>query len=162
MERKEFNLRIFFTGLYIIFFATYFIVGLQPVEAVTYEISAELSIPSIDLYSDVTSLRLKERKLETPDEIVGSFRGGDHKTLLIGHSSSVFKNLNKVQLNEVIIYDEDSYVVKDIYIIPKDELYMADLLKAEEEDTIVIMTCAGEDLGDGDATHRLIVTAKKV
>ena len=39
---------------------------------------------------------------------------------------------------------------------------MPKLLSASNEKTIVIMTCAGEDLGKGDATHRLILTAIKL
>ena len=35
-----------------------------------------------------------------------------------------------------------------------------DVLQAESNDTIVLMTCAGQDLGNKDATHRLIITAK--
>ena len=36
---------------------------------------------------------------------------------------------------------------------------MTEILKREEKDTIVIMTCAGELLDGGDATHRFMVTA---
>ena len=36
---------------------------------------------------------------------------------------------------------------------------MDEVLAPTEQNTLVIMTCAGEDLGGGDATHRLIVTA---
>jgi sortase (surface protein transpeptidase) len=38
---------------------------------------------------------------------------------------------------------------------------MKELLKAEDTDTLVLMTCAGELMSNNDATHRLIVTAKK-
>ena len=29
-------------------------------------------------------------------------------------------------------------------------------------DIIIIMTCAGQDLGNGDATHRLVITATRI
>ncbi len=41
----------------------------------------------------------------------------------------------------------------------KSMISMSELLKADDKETIVIMTCAGESLENGDATHRLIVTA---
>ena len=36
---------------------------------------------------------------------------------------------------------------------------MNKILEASDKDTVVLMTCAGKDLGNGDASHRLIVTA---
>jgi sortase (surface protein transpeptidase) len=36
---------------------------------------------------------------------------------------------------------------------------MMDLLKKEDREALVVMTCAGELLGGGEATHRLIVNA---
>ena len=148
-------------GLYMLVFGAYVIWGLQPAEAVkSYEISAELSIPSIDLTSDVTALQLEDHELKTPDTIVGSFSRAENKTLLIGHSSTVFQDLNKVKFGDRIVYNGE-YVVNKIEVLEKNDINMSNLLAAAEEDTIVIMTCAGADLGNGDATHRLIVTAVK-
>ena len=36
---------------------------------------------------------------------------------------------------------------------------MSGILAKASRQTIVVMTCAGQDLGGGDATHRLLVTA---
>lgn len=36
---------------------------------------------------------------------------------------------------------------------------MSTLLTPTSQDTIILMTCAGTDLGNGDASHRLIITA---
>ena len=47
-----------------------------------------------------------------------------------------------------------------ILMHPKAKIDMRDVLQAESNDTIVLMTCAGQDLGNKDATHRLIITAK--
>ena len=83
----------------------------------------------------------------------------ENKTLLIGHSTTVFSELNRVQLKDKIIYDGRDYLVNKIETWKKELINMGRLLKAEEKDTIVLMTCAGELLGEGDATHRLIITA---
>ena len=44
----------------------------------------------------------------------------------------------------------------------KSDIKMSNVLKAEEKDTLVLMTCAGTPVGDKDATHRLIVTAQAI
>ena len=121
--------------------------------------SAELNIPSIGLVSDVTTLELENRELKTPDEIVGSFSRSKNKTLLIGHSSTVFQNLNQIRLNDEIFYNNNKYIVKKITIEEKAAVDMSELLMRADRDTLIIMTCAGTNLGNGDATHRLLVTA---
>ncbi|MBR2840179.1 sortase [Candidatus Saccharibacteria bacterium] len=157
--KKHFEWRYLFVGLYVLFFGIYIIVGLQPVQATNYVKSAELEIPSIGLVSDVAETELKEYKLETPDEIVGSFTKAENKTLLIGHSTTVFQNLDEVKLGDEIIYDGKVYTVKKTVWSVKERVHMGELIKREKEDTLVIMTCAGEMLRNGDATHRLIITA---
>lgn len=159
--KKRLNARAVLIGLYAVVFVVYVIVGLKPAEAVqVYEISAELNIPSIDLVSDVTTLQLENRELKTPDTIVGSFSRAENKTLLIGHSSTVFKDLNKVAFGEKINFDNHIYVVQKIETLEKSEISMSELLKKADKDTLVLMTCAGTNLGNGDATHRLIITAE--
>ena len=157
---KRLNPRYIFIGLYVVAFLIYIVVGLQPAEAVNYQISANLIIPSIDLQSDVTKVKLENHELKTPDKIVGSYSSAENKTLLIGHSSTVFGDLDNTNIGDEIIYDNNRYVINDKYITEKNQIIMSDLLKASDIDTIVIMTCAGEDLGGGDATHRLILIAK--
>ena len=158
--RKHLNLRFVFVGLYLVAFLAFLIYGLQPAEAVeAYEIDAELSIPSITLDADVTKLELEESGLKTPDTIVGSYTRFEGKTLLIGHSTTVFANLKDVKIGDTIEYNEKNYHVQRIDLLVKDKIDMDELLKASEKDTIVIMTCAGELLDGGDATHRLIITA---
>ena len=159
---KRLNPRYIFFGLYFIAFFAYIVVGLQPAEATNYNISTKLVIPSIELDSDVATLKMENHQLSTPDTIVGSYSSSDNKTMLIGHSSTVFNHLNEVSLGDEIIYDDARYVVKEREILPKEDVIMPKLLSASNEKTIVIMTCAGEDLGKGDATHRLILTAIKL
>lgn len=146
-------------SLYVVAFLVYLIYGLQPVEASNYSIDNELYIPGIDLTADVTTLELDGNKLNTPDTIVGSFSMATNKTLLIGHSSTVLGRLHELNLGDIIYYDSNEYKVISIGTLLKDSVNMDKILASEERDTVVLMTCAGEDLGGGDATHRLIVTA---
>ena len=44
-------------------------------------------------------------------------------------------------------------------MLEKADVDMNKMLAPAEKDTLVIMTCAGMDLGNGDATHRLVLTA---
>ena len=67
LRRRRFDFRKIVTLFYVVAFATYLILGFQPTAATHYEISGTLSIPSIGLVSDVTSLELKDHKLATPD-----------------------------------------------------------------------------------------------
>ena len=157
--KKHLDLRYLFVGLYVLLFVAYFVVGLQPADAANYEITANLAIPAIGLGADVTSLELHDGKLDTPDTIVGSFTRAENKTLLIGHSTTVFEHLDSVQNGDVIEYDDRSYMVVSKEVLAKSDVSMMRLLKSESHDTLVLMTCAGELLGNGDATHRLIITA---
>lgn len=161
LKRRHLDAKRVFAGLYALAFAIYIIVGLQPAEAKNYEISAELDIPSIGFSADVTELVLDNGKLDTPDAIVGSYSRAENKTLLIGHSSTVFEKLKDVRLRSEITYNGKTYQVAGIHKMPKSEVNMNELLKKADQDTLVIMTCAGELLDGGDATHRLIVTATK-
>ena len=135
-------------------------IGLSPAEATAQlEISGDLFIPSINLSSDVASLPLEDNRLKTPDEIVGSFSNHKNKTLLIGHSSTIFHDLYKMTIGNLIVYNGHKYMVVNMDILDKQSISMSKILKAETEDTLVLMTCAGEDYGNGDSSHRLILTA---
>lgn len=159
--RRSLDFRKIVAFLYSFCFAVYLIIGFQPVaEATNYEVSSEINIPAINLTADVTTLKLKNRQLETPDTIVGSFKQNENKTLLIGHASTVFVNLDDVTLGNEIVYDDDVYIVSDIQVLIKNNVDMVDVLAPADRPTIVVMTCAGDDLGNGDSTHRLIVTAQ--
>lgn len=157
--RRHLSLKGVFAGLYVLAFVVYIIVGLQPAGATDYVKSAELLIPEIGLVSDVTTLELSDDGLATPDRIVGSYTQAKNKTLLIGHSTAIFQNLNQVKLGNEINYNDKNYKITSIDTIIKNEIDMSELLSAAEKDTIVLMTCAGQLLDHGDATHRLIITA---
>ena len=163
MELKQhLDARWIFVGLYLLAFVIYLVIGLQPADATSYEVSAKLLIPQIGLDTAVTDLTLDEGQLNTPEMIVGSYSKAKNKTLLIGHSSTVFQDLDQIDLGDLINYDGKDYKVKRIDLMRKSQIDMSELLAPAEKDTIVIMTCAGELFQNGDATHRLILTAVKL
>jgi len=157
--KRRLDPRAIFVGLYVLAFAIYIIVGLQPAEAANYAVSAELAIPDIGLNTDVTTLEFDGHQLNTPREIVGSYSRAENKTLLIGHSTTVFQDLDQIQLGNTINYDDKVYRVVAIDMVAKSEVKMSEILAPSEKDTIIIMTCAGQLLDDADATHRLMITA---
>ena len=144
---------------YIGLFCGYLLFGLTPVKATEYEAATNMEISSIGLMADVSLIGIDDGKLATPDSVVGSYSRARNKTFLVGHASGVFQDLSKIEIDDVITYDLVEYIVTKVEILEKSEINMDLLLLPEEKDTIVVMTCAGEMLGGGDATHRLIVTA---
>lgn len=159
---KRLNPKHIFNALYVVAFLVYVVVGLQPAEATNYTIDTKLLIPSISLESDVTKLQLEKNGLNTPDEIVGSFSAEKNKTLLIGHASTVFSHLNEVNVGDIVSYYDKKYSIIDKIVLDKQDIFMADLLESAKTDTLVIMTCAGEMLENGDATQRLLLFAEKL
>ena len=157
--RKSLDFRKIVIVLYFVAFGIYLLVGLAPAEAADLVVATEIEIHAIDLKSDVTMLEMKDHELTTPDDIVGGYTRAKNKTFLVGHSTGVFSRLNQLGVGEEIIYDLVKYTVTKVEILEKSEISMNKLLLPAEKDTIVLMTCAGELLDGGDATHRLIITA---
>lgn len=158
--KSRFDFRSLVILLYVICFAAYLIFGLTPAGAAHYDVFTNIEIPSIGLNSEVTSLSLEDNQLKTPDTIVGSYSRAKNKTLLIGHSGTVFGDLDEVWVGDAIEYNGASYLVKDIVVERKEDISMRELLSEAETDTLVIMTCAGTYLENNDATHRLLITAE--
>ena len=157
--KKRFNTKAFLAVGYVLVAVIYIVIGLQPARAIQYDTYTQIIIPEIELVSDVTKLTLDNNALNTPDTIVGSYSRNQNKTLLIGHSTSVFQNLKEVKMYSEILYNGNRYVVAEIKTMSKSEINMNQILKSEDRETLIIMTCAGELLEDGDATHRLLITA---
>ena len=157
--KRHLDTRFWLVGAYFVALVIYLIVGLHPAGARDYNIVSSLYIPSIALDSDVTSLSLNDNKLDTPDSIVGSFSNAENKTLLIGHSTTVFENLHNIDIGAEIFYNNEVYRVDKIETVLKSNVNMNKILSSTQAKTIKIMTCAGELYGDGDASHRLIITA---
>ena len=151
--------KLFFTCYFVALFI-YIIIGLQPARAATSD--GNLSIPSIKLASATTTLKPNKSELETPDTIAGSYSQSTNKTLIIGHSTTVFQNLHNIQIGDVVFFNRHVFRVTAIETKLKSSIKMSQLLKAEETNTIVIMTCAGDLYENGDASHRLIITAVQI
>ncbi|MBR3264055.1 sortase [Candidatus Saccharibacteria bacterium] len=161
--------------IYLTIFLTYFVaafvfltIGLQPIknsEAV-YASEAEsainvLSIDSISLSAPVKAVMLNGKTLEVPEQIAGAYSVYNNKTLIIGHSSTIFANLKNVKLGEKISYNGKEFTINDIREEKKEDIIMKDILREETTDTVILMTCSGEKIEgtSGDHTHRLIITA---
>jgi len=161
--------------IYLFIFATYFVaafafitIGLQPVkdsEAV-YAVESEtatalLSIDSINLYAPVKPVTLNSKTLEVPEQIAGAYSVHENKTLIMGHSSTIFSGLKSVKTGAEISYNSKIYTITDITEKQKQDIVMKDILKSEEKPTLILMTCSGEKIAGSasDHTHRLIVTA---
>lgn len=157
--KRHLDWRKVFVILYSVVFVVYAVVGLKSAEAAEFDVKTGLYLPSIGLEANVTEMELKERKLNTPETIVGSFSENTNKTLLVGHSSTVFHDLDKLSIDDELVYQGRLYRVTAREVRAKSEISMVKLLEAEKIDTLVLMTCAGEDLGGGDASHRLIIEA---
>ena len=163
MFKKLASPRAIFVSVYAVFLAVYIIVGLQPVSATsTTQIINTLLIPSIDLKTNVTKLALKDKELQIPDDIVGEFHTSKKNHLLLGHSTTIFKNLENLDVGDTIYYGDNRYIVSSEEIKDKDQVNMKELLKNTGAEKITLMTCAGELLENQDATRRLIITAEKV
>lgn len=134
----------------------------EPAEALQYQISGYLNIPSINLDTDVTTLELKDGKLDTPATIVGSYSRHKNTTLLIGHSNSVFTGLKNIKIGDEVNYNGSTFKIYKSQIITKDAIDMKSLLSESKNETIVLMTCFGQMYADGDASHRLIIFASLI
>ena len=161
--------------IYRFIFATYFVaafafiaIGLQPVKnseavyaAESETATALLSIDSINLYAPVKPVTLNGKTLEVPEQIAGAYSVHENKTLIMGHSSTIFSGLKSVKTGAEISYNSKIYTITDITEKQKQDIVMKDILKSEEKPTLILMTCSGEKIAGSasDHTHRLIVTA---
>ena len=158
-------------------FCAYFIaafafltIGMQPVKdpSTVYATETEnatgtLTIPNINLNTPVKPINLNGNDLDVPEQIAGSYSVHNNKTLIVGHSSTVFNNLHQLAIDDTIEYAAKSYRITKIEEKSKTAISMKEILKPEETDTLVLMTCSGEQIdgSNGDHTHRLIITATK-
>lgn len=162
--KRGFDYRIIFTAIYIVVAFACFAHGLKPAGATRHENFSYLGIPSVGLLSGVESLHLDNNTLRTPDLDVGSYtKKNSNRTLLLGHSTTVFRGLKDILLGQYIIYNGGVYRINSISLSKKSEINMNKLLSNDGSgiDTLVVMTCAGELYENGDASHRLILTAIK-
>lgn len=152
-------IKVFLAGFFLIMIPVFFYLGCQTTnytEALSYD---TLTIDGINLDTPVAPLQLEDHQLIAPAKIAGSYSQNPNRTLIIGHSSSVFRQLSDINLGTTLTYANQTYTVTQIETLPKAEISMQSILATSETKTIIIMTCAGEPLPHQDATHRLIVTA---
>lgn len=152
-------IRVFTAGFFLIMLPIYLYIGFQPVastEALSYP---ELNIASISLSTPVKPITLTDHQLVAPDTIAGVYEANPGKSFIIGHSSTVFRDLGQVHVNDTFTYGDKTYRVITTDVIEKSAISMQEILAPTTTDTVIIMTCAGEPLPGQDATHRLIVTA---
>lgn len=121
--------------------------------------SDQLIISGINLNTAVENVELKGNELTSPENIAGAYNAARNKTLLIGHSTTVFKNLDQIDGDMIIEYRNKDYKITEMVLMKKEDISMFDLTRPAEEDTIILMTCAGKETSDKDFTHRLIITA---
>ena len=119
--RHSFDVKKCILCAYFVTFLAYLIIGFVPAGATDYIVSARISIPAINLLSDVTTLEKDGRTLHTPDTIVGSYSESENKTLLIGHSSTVFKNLDEAEVGDAIWYNGHGYQIVEADTLLKSE-----------------------------------------
>jgi|GEM_PF-5131495 len=157
------TLKVAFLSGYVAVVAVLFVTGIVPVVTgpswVDAASSEELIIDSIGLETVVEEVELKNRVLDVPEKVAGSYTQARNKMFIFGHSSTVFQNLSDVMAGSEIEYGGKIYEITEKEVTEKSEINMDEILETEKVDTIVLMTCAGTPITDTDYTHRLIVTA---
>lgn len=152
-------IRVFTAGFFLITLPIYIFIGMQPAMSINTEGMPVLKIADLNLETPVQPLSLENQELIAPANIAGSYSNHTNKTLIIGHSSTIFKTLNQVEVGDALDYDGQTFIIIGADTLEKSEISMNEILAPAAENTIIIMTCAGKSLPHQDATHRLIVTA---
>ena len=168
-KRTAHRFKIGLLIFYLIAIPAFIIVGLQPSDTSAEVRASEvaqaeeyLEIRSIGLSTPVIRVHLVRNTLNAPEYLAGAYHSYENKTLLIGHSMTIFGNLHNIAVGDEIDYEDGTYLVTEMREEEKADIKMSEILKNEDEPTLILMTCAGEPLGGMDFSHRLIVTAKKV
>ena len=159
VRRSSFG--IVWVAFYVATVLSYFAAGAHlSASATSYDIIGTLTIPSAGVSSQVATVEIEDSTLEAPGEIIGSYSRYAGKTFLFAHSTTAFKNLHLANVGDTLYYAGRAYTIVNIETKAKADISMTDILSATDTDTLILMTCSGEDLGGGDFTHRLIVTAQ--
>lgn len=155
------RLRLGFLAAYIFGIGIYLYYGLQP-----YRVDASapirLVVPSINLSTPVDNVTKTGHSLDVPEFIAGAYSENTNKTLLIGHSNTVFERLSDLKIGQRLTFDDQSYQITRIITAAKANISMPDILSPVSTPTVILMTCTGTHLGGHDYSHRLIITAEAV
>ena len=84
-----------------------------------------------------------------------------NKTLMMAHAATGFSTLKEIRVGDEIEYLDGNFVVVGMEYRKVEEISMREILKSEEKEEMVLMTCAGEER-EGKYTERLIVWAEKI
>lgn len=120
-----------------------------------------LFIPSIGLIARVKNIEKTGNQLVAPDTIAGAYQPTNHKTVIIGHSTTIFKDLKDLKEENTFKFDNKTYKIKTREIIKKSLVDMEEITSETKNNTVVLMTCYGDSLGGQDYSHRLIITAEE-
>lgn len=137
-----------------------FYYGFQPSPVVQAE--SYLTIPQLRLTTPVITVQPNHNIIPVPDRIAGLYYANPNKLFLVGHFNTVFQDLTKLKVGDEITLAQDTYLIKSRLILSKSEINMQTLLAAENQPTLIIMTCAGQPLEYRDYSHRLILTSELV
>lgn len=154
------TVKVVAAGFFAIFLPLYLFYGFQPVNEVDAANYPLFQAGAINLESPVKPVSVYDHQLEVPNTIIGSYSIYANKILLVGHSSTIFRNLHQINLGDQFVYDSETYHVTKIETLEKSAISMNDVLTDSEVKTLILMTCAGQPLPNQDATHRLLVTAE--
>lgn len=160
-----------FLAFYCLIIPVYFFLGFQPSTSVSAvsspESSSILEIPSLSLSEEIIDVRLEGDSLDTPPFSVGRYirttekdKKSISRTFLFGHSTTVFSSLKNIKSGAAIILDGKYYLVENIADLPVEEIDMRSLLAPREVDSIVLMTCSGEEK-NGKYPKRLLIEATR-
>lgn len=156
------TIKVFTAAFFAIMLPIYLYIGFHPVASLDLENYPTLNIPSIGLSTPVTEIYLENHELIAPATIAGIYHAHPNKLFIIGHSSTIFKDLHQTAIGDIFEYNHKFYKIIVSETLEKSAIDMADILADADKETIIIMTCAGELLPHQDATHRLIITATRL
>jgi sortase (surface protein transpeptidase) len=133
-----------------------------------------LYIPSIQLFTVIQGVGIDQKgNMDVPSgktNNVGWYQygpvpGSTGTAVLDAHNTAAFKELNKVPVGEdIYIFTSEAKWLH--FTVTQAETYSMQVLKpttlfaATNSKQINLITCAGQSLGNGEATHRLIVSAQ--
>lgn len=160
MKIKKSSIFGVFGALYLCFFLIFTFLAFQP-QTVEANTNLILEIPKISLTSPIRALEITdENTLISPERIAGVYHANQNHDFIIGHSSTIFHNLNKLNIGDTFRFGDQTYQIKTRKIQLKFDVDMAKLLTKKSTPTITLMTCHGEKISGHDYTERLILTAE--
>ena len=147
MKIKKSSIFGVFGALYLCFFLIFTFLAFQP-QTVEANTNLILEIPKISLTS--------------PERIAGVYHANQNHDFIIGHSTTIFQNLNKLNVGDTFRFGDQTYQIKTRKIQQKSVIDMSKLLAKKSTPTITLMTCHGEKISGHDYTERLILTAELI